>query len=93
MTNSLYYVVNGSRDGLLIYLSNALLAITSVYFRYKLLCFPLKPASRINTSPRRPSIVQLTTMFFSQAAIGLFAAGIVAAAPAVEKRAAITDGN
>ncbi|KAL5089469.1 hypothetical protein Trisim1_005165 [Trichoderma cf. simile WF8] len=30
-------------------------------------------------------------MFFSQAAIALFAAGIVAAAPAVEKRAAITD--
>ncbi|KAL6788025.1 ferritin-like domain-containing protein [Trichoderma sp. SZMC 28012] len=30
-------------------------------------------------------------MFFSQAAIALFAAGIVTAAPAVEKRAAITD--
>lgn len=30
-------------------------------------------------------------MFFSQAAITLFAAGIVAAAPAIEKRAAITD--
>lgn len=32
-------------------------------------------------------------MFFSQATIALFAIGFVTAAPAVEKRAAITDGN
>jgi hypothetical protein len=32
-------------------------------------------------------------MFFSQAAIAYFAVGLVAAAPVVEKRAAITDGN
>lgn len=32
-------------------------------------------------------------MFFSQAAIALFAVGLAAAAPVVEKRAAITDGK
>jgi hypothetical protein len=32
-------------------------------------------------------------MFFSQAAIALFAVGLTAAAPVVEKRAAITDGK
>lgn len=32
-------------------------------------------------------------MFFSQAAIAFLAAGLVAAAPVVEKRATITDCN